>query len=148
MGSSWRTVGRACERVVAAELDEQRLDGLLRIGVDEISWKKQHKYLTLVLSHDSAKVVWGVPGRGAGTLDKFFGKLGPESSAQIEAASMDLGPALFKSKSVSAEGHAPQAIICADPFYLVKLAGDALDVVRRELWQELRRLPMTASLAT
>lgn len=38
-------------------------------------------------------------------------------------------------------GSRPQAIICADPFHLVKLVGDALDVVRRELWQELRRLP-------
>ena len=36
---SWRTVGRACERVVTPELDEHRLDGLFRIGVDEISWK-------------------------------------------------------------------------------------------------------------
>ena len=44
---SWRTVGRACARVVAAELDPNRLDGLFRIGVDEISWRKQHKYLTL-----------------------------------------------------------------------------------------------------
>ena len=32
---SWRTVGRACERVVASELDPTRLDGLFRIGVDE-----------------------------------------------------------------------------------------------------------------
>jgi len=43
---SWRTVGRACERVVAAEMDPDRLDGLFRIGVDEISWRKHHKYPT------------------------------------------------------------------------------------------------------
>ena len=52
---------------------------------------------------------------------------------------MDLGPAYLK--SVRADGHAPQAIVCADPFHLVKLAGDALEVVRRDLWQQLRRLP-------
>ncbi len=45
---SWRSVGRACERVVANELDPHRLDGLFRIGVDEISWRKHHKHLTLV----------------------------------------------------------------------------------------------------
>lgn len=39
---SWRTVGRACERVVATELDPERLDGLFRIGVDEISWRRHH----------------------------------------------------------------------------------------------------------
>lgn len=136
---SWRSVGRACERVVATELDEHRLDGLFRIGVDEISWRTQHKYLTLVLDHDTAKVVWGAPGRDAAALDGFFDELGPQRSSQIRAVSMDLGPAYFK--SVSEAGHAPQAIICADPFHLVKLVGDALDVVRRELWQELRRLP-------
>jgi len=136
---SWRTVGRACERVVAAELDPHRLDGLFRIGVDEISWRKHHKYLTLVVDHDRAKVVWGASGKDAKTLDRFFAELGPERAAQIEAVSLDLGPAFLK--SVRAEGHAPQAVVCADPFHLVKLVGDALDEVRRDLWQQLRRLP-------
>jgi transposase len=53
--------------------------------------------------------------------------------------SLDLGPAYLK--SVRAEGHAPQAVVCADPFHVVKLVGDALDEVRRDLWQQLRRLP-------
>jgi transposase len=60
---SWRTVGRACTRVVAADWDPHRLDGLFRIGVDEISWRKHHRYLTLVVDHDRAKVVWGGEGR-------------------------------------------------------------------------------------
>ncbi len=136
---SWRTVGRACERVVATELDPDRLDGLFRIGVDEISWRKHHKYLTLVVDHDRGRVIWGAKGRDALTLDAFFDELGPERSAQLTAVSMDLGPAYLK--SVRAEGHAPQAIVCADPFHLVKLVTEALDEVRRDLWNELRRLP-------
>lgn len=117
---SWRTVGRACERVVATELDPDRLEGLFRIGVDEISWRKHHKYLTLVVDHDRAKVIWGAKGRDAKTLDQFFDELGPERSALIEAVSMDLGPAYLK--SVRTDGHAPQAVVCADPFHLVKVA--------------------------
>jgi transposase len=136
---SWRTVGRACARVVAAELDPGRLDGLFRIGVDEISWRKHHKYLTLVVDHDRAKVVWGGAGRDATTLDDFFDELGPARSAAIEAVSLDLGPAYLK--SVRTDGHAPQAIVCADVFHLVKLVGDALDDVRRQLWNDLRGLP-------
>lgn len=136
---SWRTVGRACERVVAAELDPDRLDGLFRIGVDEISWRKHHKYLTLVVDHHRGSVVWGAKGKDAKTLDAFFDELGPERSAQLRAVSLDLGPAYLK--SVRAPGHAPQAIVCADPFHLVALVGDALDEVRRDLWQQLRRLP-------
>lgn len=136
---SWRTVGRACERVVASELDPGRLEGLFCIGVDEISWRRHHKYLTLVVDHDRGVVVWGATGRDSATLDRFFDELGPQRSALIEAVSLDLGPAYLK--SVTAEGHAPQAIVCADPFHLVKLVGDALDEVRRDLWQALRRLP-------
>jgi transposase len=136
---SWRTVGRACERVVATELDEKRLDGLFRIGVDEISWRKHHKYLTLVVDHDRGKVIWGAEGKDTKTLDGFFDELGAERAGLIEAVSMDLGPAFLK--SVTAPGHAPQAVVCADVFHLVKLVGDALDEVRRELWQTLRRLP-------
>lgn len=136
---SWRTVGRVCERVVDAELDPDRLDGLFRLGVDEISWRKHNKYLTLVVDHDRGKVIWGAKGRDSKTLDEFFDELGEERSACIEAVSMDLGPAYLK--SVTAEGHAPQAVVCADPFHLVKLVGDALDEVRRELWNHLRKLP-------
>ena len=136
---SWRTVGRACERVVAGGLDPGRLDGLVRIGVDEISWRKHHRYLTLVVDHDRARVVWGAAGKDSATLDRFFDELGTQRSTAIQAVSMDLGPAFLK--SVTAPGHAPQAIVCADPFHLVKMVGDALDEVRRDLWQQLRRLP-------
>lgn len=98
-----------------------------------------HKYLTLVVDHDRGVVIWGAQGRDAKTLDKFFDELGEDRSALLEAVSLDLGPAYLK--SVQADGHAPQAIVCADVFHVVKLVGDALDEVRRELWQQLRRLP-------
>lgn len=91
------------------------------------------------MDHDRGVVIWGAQGRDAKTLDEFFDELGEARSAQIQAVSLDLGPAYLK--SVRAEGHAPQAIVCADPFHVVKLVGDALDEVRRGLWQQLRRLP-------
>ena len=110
----WDTVGRICARVVATDLDADRLDGLINIGVDEISWRKHHKYLTLLTDHTRRKVVWGQAGKDTATLDAFFNELGPDRAAAIEAVSMDMGPAY--AKSVRAEGHAPQAVICVDPF--------------------------------
>jgi transposase len=139
VGVDWDTVGRICDRVVADELDPGRLDDLYDLGVDEISWKKHHNYLTLVVNHTTNKVVWGAEGRDAKTLDGLFDELGPARSGQIRAVSMDMGPAFRK--SVTAEGHAPQATICFDPFHVVKLGTDALNAVRRDLWQQLRRLP-------
>jgi len=132
----WDTVGRICERMVADGLDEERLDALVHVGVDEVSWKKHHNYLTLVTDHDRRKVVWGKAGKDTATLDAFFDDLGPQRAAGIEAVSMDMGPAY--AKSVRADGHAPQARICYDPFHAVKLVTDALDVERRKAWNELR----------
>lgn len=140
---TWRTVGRIIERVVADELDPGRLDEHFEIGVDEISWRKHHNYLTLVANHRTGKVVWGAEGRDAATLDGFFDELGEARSAQLSAVSMDMGPAF--AKSVRGEGHAPQATICLDPFHVVALGTKALDEVRRPLWQQLRRLPDPAT---
>ncbi|MGH3469549.1 MAG: ISL3 family transposase [Thermocrispum sp.] len=136
---AWRTVGVICERVCADELDPGRLEDLFDIGVDEISWRKHHHYLTLVANHATGKIVWGAPGKDAKTLDGFFAELGAQRSARLRAISMDMGPAY--SASVRADGHAPQATICIDPFHVVALGTKALDKVRRALWQELRALP-------
>ncbi|HEY5186415.1 MAG TPA: ISL3 family transposase [Actinomycetes bacterium] len=139
----WDSVGRICERVVADGLDPGRLDGLVSIGVDEVSWRKHHRYLTLVTDHRGKKIVWGAEGKDTATLDAFFDELGETRSAALQAVSMDMGPAFLK--SVRAEGHAPQAVICIDPFHAVKLVTDALDVVRRQTWNQLRQLPDQAA---
>lgn len=133
----WDTVGRICDRVVADELDPGRLDELYDIGVDEISWKKHHNYLTLVVNHTTNKVVWGAEGKNTKTLDGFFDELGEVRSGQIRAVSMDMGPAFRKSVTT----HAGQATICFDPFHVVKVGTDALNTVRRDIWQQLRQLP-------
>lgn len=133
----WDTVGRICERVVADKLDPGRLDDLFEIGVDEISWKKHHNYLTLVANHRTGKVVWGAEGKDTATMDRFFDELGTQRSQHIEAVSMDMGPAFRKSVTT----HAPQAVICFDPFHVVALVTKALEEVRRDIWQQLRRLP-------
>lgn len=136
MRIDWETVGRIAGRVVA----EQRaggdgLGGLRRIGVDEVSWKAGHNYLTVVVCHDSGRVVWVGAGAPARALIRFFTELGPARAARIEAISLDLAPRFH---AVVAR-HAPQAAICADPFHLVALAQFALDRLRAAEWQRLRR---------
>ncbi|WP_199921651.1 ISL3 family transposase [Intrasporangium calvum] len=133
---AWRTVGAMCERVAADVLDPDRLAGLVEVGVDEISWRKHHRYLTLVTDHATSTVVWGAPGRDAATLGTFFDELGRDAE-RLEAVSMDLGPAYAK----AVRERAPDAVICFDPFHVVQLATKALDSVRRQVWQSARRLP-------
>jgi transposase len=134
---AWRTVGAMCQRVWADVLDPARLEGLVDVGVDEISWRKHHRYLTLVTDHATSTVVWGAPGKDAATLATFFDALPEGAAERIEAVSMDLGPAYAK----AVRERAPQAVVCFDPFHVVKLATDALDSVRRQVWQSARRYP-------
>ena len=77
----WDTVGRIIARVCADELDPGRLEGLFDIGIDEVSWRKQHRYLTLVVDHQRRCVVWGAEGAGEKAADQFFAELDPELPA-------------------------------------------------------------------
>ena len=64
LGISWVTVGSIVERVVARRLDGARFAKLRRIGVDEFSYRKRHRYLTIVVDHDERRVVWAGAQRG------------------------------------------------------------------------------------
>jgi transposase len=139
----WDTVGRIITRVMDDGLDPDRLEQLFEIGVDEVSWRKRHNYLTLVSNHHTNKVVWGAEGRDTATLDGFFDQLGEQRSKNITAVSMDMSAGY--AKSVGKNKHAPNAIICYDPFHVVALATRALDKVRRQVWNDMRRLDQNAA---
>jgi transposase len=138
MRIDWHTVGRMIERVVAEHAARRigdGLDGLVRIGIDEVAYRKGHRYLVCVTDHDSGRLVWAAPGRSRTTLTEFFTALGPERCRAIEAISVDLHDGWMS----AIRAHCPRAAICADPFHVIKLAGAALDEVRREMWQDIRR---------
>jgi transposase len=136
MRTTWRTVGWVCARV-SDEVRAQRdmLAGLHRIGFDEISVRKGQSYLTVVVDHHSGRLVWAAPGRDRKTVEKFLDLLGPQRCAQIELVSCDMASWIM---SPVAE-RCPNAEVCLDPFHVIKLATDALDEIRREVWNEARR---------
>ena len=122
---SWEAVQAAVTRVVADHLDDRRLDGLFNLGVDEISYKRGHQYLTVVADHDTGRVVWVAEGRTQAALQGFFDALGPERCAQVRAVSMDMAT-IYRDATRRA---VPHAAICFDPFHLVSWANQALDSV-------------------
>jgi transposase len=133
--TSWETVAGIVGRVVAEHLDTRRLDGLVRIGVDEVSWRKGHRYLTVVADHDrDGIVVWASEGKDRAALERFYNELGDVGCAQLQAVSLDLGPAY----KAATDRNAPHVRQCADPFHVIKLANDAVDRARREHWQSQR----------
>jgi transposase len=135
---AWRTVGRIVARV-AQEAETStgidRLAGLRRIGIDEISHKRGHRYLTVVVDHDTGRLVWAAPGHDEATLEQFFDLLGQARSAQLTLISADAAGWIA---GVVAR-RCPAAALCLDPFHVVRWATDALDQVRRETWNAARR---------
>jgi transposase len=125
MRCSWKAVDNIIRRFVSERLDQARLEGLYRIGVDEISYKRGHYYLTVVADHDTGKVVWVAPGKRGQALQDFYDALGPDGRARIESVSMDLGT-IYRDATRRA---VPHATICFDPFHVIQMANRALDAV-------------------
>jgi transposase len=140
MRIAWRTVGSICERVAAeAQREVDLLAGLKRIGIDEISHRKGQRYLTVVVCHDTGRLVWAAAGRDRATVERFLDELGEERCSQIELVSCDM--AAWISGPIA--DRLPNAERCVDPFHVVQLATDALDEIRREVWNDARRAGQT-----
>jgi transposase len=131
---AWDTVGRIVERVIADHLDERRLSGLVAIGVDEISYRRRHRYLTSVVDHRAGAIVWCAADRNAATLQRFFDELGDRKTS-IRAVSIDMSGGYEK----AIRDALPTAEICFDPFHVVRLAQRAVDQVRRDEWNAHER---------
>jgi transposase len=136
MRIAWRTVGSICERVAAeAQREVDLLNGLKRIGIDEISHRKGQRYLTVVVDHDTGRLVWAAPGRDRKTVEAFLDALGQERCKQVELVSCDMASWI----SGPVADRLPDAVRCVDPFHVIQLATDALDEIRREVWNDARR---------
>ena len=127
MRVAWASVSGIIGRVVARHRAEDPLEGLVHIGVDELSYRRHHEYVTVVVDHDRKAIVWAAPGKSAETLSGFFSQLGPERSAKIRAVTMDMSAAYIKAVTEAL----PKARIVFDRFHVQRLAHDAVDAVRR-----------------
>ena len=127
---TWRTVGRIIQRVVARDMESKGdpLDGLRHIGIDELSYRRHHEYITVVVDHESNRVVWSLRGKSSETLRAFFEDLGPERASRIESVTIDMSQAYI---SVVKEA-VPHARLVFDRFHVQRLVQEALDETRRD----------------
>lgn len=138
---SWEAVAKIVTRVVADQLDPARLAEVYRIGVDEISYRKGYRYLTVVADHDrDGAVIWVGEGKSGATLNQFYDQLGEAGCAKLQAVSLDLGAAYKKATDTKA----PKARQCVDPFHLVALANEAINKTRMSAWRLEREKAKTA----
>ena len=131
---AWRTVGAILERVVARYREPVDLAGVRAIGVDELSYRKGQRYLTLVYDLERGRILWSKEGRSAATLATFFDELGPEACGKLEFITMDMSAAYAK----AARERLPNATLIYDRFHVQQLVSKALDEVRRAEWRRHR----------
>lgn len=134
MRIDWATVGRCISRV-RNDLEptpEGRLEGLVNIGIDETSYKKGHKYITVVVNHDTNAVVWVHEGHGKTVLEKLFNSMSEEQRASVRVVTGDGARWITD----CTEEYLPNAERCVDAFHVVEWINDALDEVRIAAWRE------------
>ena len=133
-GISWRAVNNMCTRLAEEALGRvDLLDGVVAVAIDEVKYKKGHKYLTVVCDHLTGRVIWAARGRSKDTVNAFFDTLGDRAD-QLEFVTADGATWITE---VVAE-RAPHATVCLDTFHVVGWATKALDEVRRVEWNKLR----------
>ncbi|PKU88634.1 transposase [Bifidobacterium thermophilum] len=136
MRIDWQTVGGCVSRALHDLEPERgrRLDGLVNIGIDETSYRKGYKFVTVVVNHDTNTVVWVGDGHGKSVLERFYRSLSAEQLASIRTVTGD--GARWITDCVNE--FTPGCERCVDPFHVVEWAKDALDEVRRERWRTAR----------
>jgi transposase len=125
---SWDHVFNSVKHAVSWGLSHRILEGIESIGVDEVQWKRGHKYQTLVYQIDAGRkrLLWIGPDRTAKTLLRFFRFLGKARSAKLRFVCSDMWQAYLKviAKKV------PQAIHVLDRFHVMQKMSKAIDQVR------------------
>lgn len=133
LGVSQSSLSDLLHRSIKRRRDGHRIRGLKNIGVDEISFKKRHKYATLVYDLDQSKVIWIGQGKGRQTIDQFFdSQLSAYQKEQIQAACCDMSQAYIGAVTE----HCPNATLVIDRFHIVKALNEAVDEVRKQQWRE------------
>jgi transposase len=127
---TWDIVFRCVQHAVQWGLQNRSLDGITCIGVDELAWKKGHKYLTLVyqIDHGRRRLLHIAKDRTIGSFNSFFEMLGDERSKRIQFVASDMWRAFLN----VVRTRCGNAVHVLDRFHVAQLLTKAVDEVRRD----------------
>jgi len=135
--TTWQNVFRSVKHAVSWGLDHRSLEGIQAIGVDEIQWQREHKYLTLMyqIDEDCRRLLWAGKDRTTKTLLRFFRMFGKERSARLRFVCSDMWKPYLKVIGRKAG----QAIHVLDRFHIMAKMNKAIDEVRAAEAKRLER---------
>ncbi len=131
-------IWRIIEHYVMGDLEDMDLSKVTKVGIDETSSKRGHKYVTLFVDMDTSKVIFVTEGKDASTLQAFKDHLVAHKGkpGKIREFSSDMSPAFIS----GIETHFPKAGITFDKFHVMKLLNKAVDETRRDEQKEEKDL--------
>lgn len=126
----WRVIQRHVNNARALE----NYENVTTVGVDETSFKKGHKYISVFVDMDKSKIIYVTEGKDSNTVKEFAKELEQQSgnTSNIENFSCDMSPAFKKGIDENFEN----ANITFDKFHVVKLVNEAVDKTRRDEQKE------------
>jgi transposase len=131
----WKTVKEFDKQYMREQLRRARPPSPRVIGIDEIAIRKRHTYRIVVSDLERRRAIWfGGVDRSEASLEQFYAWLGPQKSANLELAVMDM----WRAFGSATRHHAPQASILFDKFHVLRHLSKALDAVRKSEYRRLR----------
>jgi len=129
----WDGVQRIVDRAVARGLLRRSTEGVRYVGLDEKSFGRGQRYVSIDTDIKGARVLEVVPGNDQAAGESLWRALPPEQRSKVEAAAMDMSAGF----AAATRAQAPQAAIVHDKFHVAKLLNDAVDQTRRAEHQQL-----------
>ena len=131
---SWSTVASAVRSAVAYGLVHRSTEGIRFIGIDEVSRRRGHHYVTNVYDLETKRLLWSGEGRKEETLRAFFDEWGEERTARLEGVCCDM----WKPYITVLQERCPQAVLVFDKFHIIRHLMEAVDAVRKMETRTLR----------
>jgi transposase len=133
MEVDWEAVKDAEVRHIIGLLRKRNLDGIEEIGIDEVSERKGHRYLTLVTDIEGRRVIWVGRGRDRAVLKRFFRWFGKKRIRKLKRVVIDMHDPYEQ----EIRAQCARIRIIYDHFHLAKPLHLAIDNLRRRLQAEL-----------
>jgi transposase len=131
----WNTVKAAVQQAVEYGLRHRQIGSVIHIGIDEISRRRGHVYVTNVYDLTQRRLLWSGEGREKETLQRFFREHGKALRTSVKGVCCDM----WEPYTDILEKERPDATIVFDKFHLISHLNRAVDDVRREEARELKR---------
>jgi transposase len=126
----WTIIKDICKSYLKKEFSKPDLRNVTMISIDEISIKKGHNYLTVVIDAKTGQPIYTGDGKGEDALEDFWKLLGPRRRKRITAVAIDMGVAYIS----AVKKNLPHAKIVFDHFHVIKLVNDRLNDLRKKVY--------------